>query len=102
MKFINELIDVWNYRLNLSNELKKNICMPNGNPFLGLNIHLLFQKNLDKIKNGLLNIIKKFVTYGRDRDAKSLGGYYVLGCLTLVSNNTALSLPWLYETFSYH
>ena len=39
LKFINELIDIWNYRLNLTNELKRNICGPTGRPFEGLNIH---------------------------------------------------------------
>ena len=48
LKFINELVDVWNYRLNLSNTLKRKICVPDGNPFLGLSIHSLFQKELDK------------------------------------------------------
>ena len=101
LKFINELIDIWNYRLNLSNELKRNICSPNGRPFQGLNIGQLFCDNIDKIKNGILNIMEKLVTKGRDRQLKSLGAYYILGSLTLVSIDAAASMPWLYETFRY-
>jgi len=101
LKFMNELIDIWNYRLNLSNELKRNICTPNGKPFEGLFISSLFSKDIDTIKNGLLNILEKLITKGRDRQLKSLGAYYILGSLTLVSMDAAASMPWLYETFRY-
>ena len=50
----------------------------------------------------ILNVIKNFVTKGRNRQDKALGAYYVLGSLTLVSHNAAISLPWLYETFRYN
>lgn len=101
LKFINELMDVWHYRLNLPNELKVKICPPYGKPFLNLRINQLFQKNIDEIKNGILKTIEKIITIGVDNNSKSLGAYYVLGCLTLVSQNAAISLPWLYDTFHY-
>ena len=34
VKFIRELHDIWNYRADLTNEAKQNICSPSGNPFL--------------------------------------------------------------------
>ena len=101
LKFINELVDIWNYRLNLTNSLKRQICAPDGNPFQSLRINSLFQNDIHSIKNGLLNIINKFITAGLDRNLKALGAYYVLGSLTLVSNDAAISMPWLYETFRY-
>ena len=103
LKFINELKDVWEYRLNLTSELKKNICPPHGKPFLLLNVHQLFHNNndLDKIKNSILNVVETMVTKGIDRHHKGLGAYYILGCLTLVSSNAASSLPWLFEAFIY-
>ena len=101
LRFINELIDIWNYRLNLTNELKKNICLPLGRPFEGLNVHYLFSKDMDTIKNGILNILDKLITKGRDHQLRSLGSYYILGSLTLVSLDAAQSMPWLYETFRY-
>ena len=101
LKFINELIDIWNYRLNLTNLLKRQICAPDGNPFYSLRINTLFQNDIDTIKNGLLNVINKLITKGLDRNLKSLGAYYVLGSLTLVSSDAAISMPWLYETFRY-
>ena len=101
LKFMNELIDIWNYRLNLTNELKRNICSPTGKPFEGLNIPYLFSKDMDTIKNSLLNVLDKLITKGIDRQLKSLGAYYILGALTLVSIDAAATMPWLYETFRY-
>ena len=48
-----------------------------------------------------LEILEKFVNFGIDRDAKCLGAYYVLGALTLVSEEAATSLPWLYQAVCY-
>ena len=53
LKFINELRDVWEYRLNLTTEIKKAVCPPLGRPFQMLNIHSLFNKDIEKIKNSL-------------------------------------------------
>jgi hypothetical protein len=41
------------------------------------------------------------VNSGIDRDNKCLGAYYVLGALTLVSEDAATSLPWLYQAVCY-
>jgi len=101
LKFINELMDVWNYRLNLSQDLKIKICPPYGKPFLNLRINNLFQKNINEIKKGILKTIGNIISTGMDNNSKSLGAYYVLGCLTLVSPEASISLPWLYDTFRY-
>ena len=101
LRFINELMDVWRYRLNISQDLKIKICPPYGKPFLNVRINNLFQKNINEIKNGILKIIENFISSGVDNNSKSLGSYYVLGCLTLVSQEAAISLPWLYDTFHY-
>ena len=99
--FINELMDVWHYRLNLPQELKIKICPPYGKPFLNLFLNHLFQKNIHEIKSRILKVIEKIISSGVDNNSKSLGSYYVLGCLTLVSPEAAASLPWLYDTFRY-
>jgi len=102
IKFIRELIEIWSYRAQLSEEVKRNICPPNGDPFRNLNLTYIYNEiNLNNVKNYVLEIMEKFVCSGIDSDSKSLGSYYILGALTLVNTDAALSLPWLYQSVSY-
>ena len=101
IKFLRELIDIFHYRSNLTNEIKKAICHPTGNPFI-VNFNILQTlENLDDIRKIILEILEKMVNTGIDKDYKCLGAYYVLGAITLVNNDAATSLPWLYEA-AYH
>jgi hypothetical protein len=43
-------------------------------------------------------ILDKFVNRGVYTDSQCLGAYYVLGALTIVSEEAAASLPWLYQS----
>jgi len=102
IKLMRELIDIWNYRLQIPYETKIKICPPNGNPFLHFNFNSLHnEQNINIIRKNVLEILEKFVNSGVDRDSKSLGAYYVLGSITLVNNIAATSLPWLYQSFCY-
>lgn len=102
IKFIRELSDIWNYRAQLAIEIKRNICPPNGDPFRHLNIHsITIESNVNIIKKTILEVLEKIVCSGIDNDSKSLGAYYVLGALTLVNDNAANSLPWLFQSVSY-
>jgi hypothetical protein len=102
IKFIKYLVDIWNYRSQISLEVKREICPPNGNPFRTLNIHhLTAEENLWNIRKILLEIMENLVNSGRDKDSKALGAYYVLGAITLVNNDAATSLPWLFQSFIY-
>ena len=98
--FVKELNDIWNYRAQLSNEVKRNICPPNGDPFRNLSIHYLHtEAQLFNVKKLVLEIMEKFVNSGINNEFKSLGAYYILGALTLVNNEAATSLPWLFQSF---
>ena len=103
IKFLRELVDIWQYRAPLTIETKRAICPPSGNPFVRLpNYHILQTlENLDDVRKIILEILEKFVTSGIDKDNKCLGAYYVLGALTLVNNDAATSLPWLYQAVCY-
>jgi hypothetical protein len=102
IKFIRELMDIWNYRAQLSNETKRNICPPIGDPFRNLSIpYINTEQNLWNVRKVLLDIMEKLVNSGIDRDSKSLGAYYVLGALTLVNTEAATSLPWLFQSVNY-
>lgn len=98
--FLNELIDIWNYRAQLSTETKRKVEPERGNPFYNFNIQVILTKEKEQIQKKMLQIIEIFITRGETREDRSLGVYYVLGALTMVSNNAANSLPWLYESFA--
>ena len=103
IKFMRELMDIWNYRAGLSHIVKCNIYPPHGEIFRNFNFNYLHvTQDLDMIKKTILNILERFVNSGIDQDSRALGSYYVLGALTLVNETAAESLPWLFQSFSYY
>jgi hypothetical protein len=101
IKFTRELYEIWNYRSQITNDTKHNIC-PLGDPFHHFNMFYVHNEtNLFNNKNVVLNLLEKLVNTGIDKDSKTLGAYYVLGALTLVNTDAAVSLPWLYQSFCY-
>jgi hypothetical protein len=102
IRFIRELIDIWNYRAQLSIETKMNVCPPNGDPFRNLSLYYIqSEQNMNNVRKVILEVLEKLVNSGIDRDSKALGAYYVLGALTLVNNSAALAMPWLYQSVCY-
>jgi len=102
IRFLREMGEIWNYRAQLSVQVKRSICPPYGDPFRNVSLHSIRnEQNIDNIKKIILSIMEKFVNSASDRDNQALGAYYVLGALTLVNENAALSLPWLYQSLSY-
>ena len=100
IKFIRELCDIWNYRAQITYEAKCNICPPNGNPFGNLSMpYIQTELNMINVKKVILKVLEKIVNSGVDKDSKTLGAYYILGSLTLVNENAATSLPWLFQSF---
>jgi hypothetical protein len=98
IKFLRELSDIWNYRANLTPDVKQNIS-PRGDPFHNLN-YIEDQRTHLNLQNIVLDVCDKMIMYGRDRSYQSLGALYVLSTLTLVNEDAAESLPWLYESVS--
>jgi hypothetical protein len=102
IKLVRELVDIWNYRLQISEETKRKICPQNGDPFRNINIaSILHETHLNSIKKTVLELLEKFVNSGIDNDSKSLGAYYVLGALTIVNTQAAAAFPWLFQSFAY-
>jgi hypothetical protein len=102
IRYIRELIDVWNYRLKIPIETKKQIIPPHGNPFIDIHINKLSVYSMDKLRKVSLKLVDNLISSGVDKDSKYLGTHYVLGSLTLVSYSAACGLPWLYESFRYN
>jgi len=106
-RLVRELVDIWNYRTPLTIETRREICPPHGNPFLNISLAQLnsyiYQENGDmKLKVSILEILENFVNRGINKDSKCLGAYYVLGALTLINEEAAQALPWLYQAFYYN
>jgi hypothetical protein len=99
MRFVRELVDIWTYRAPITMETKRAICPPSGNPFARILNYTALQnmEYLDDMRKVILQIMENFVSTGVDKDNKCLGAYYVLGALTLVNNDAATALPWLYQ-----
>jgi len=91
--------DMWVYRLQLSNEDKKKyINEENGvNPFIVPIVEIFKWTNHYKIANLILDIFKRFVTEGQTKSDRNTASKWILSCLTLVSQDASLALPWLYQ-----
>ena len=98
-RLLRELLDIWQYRAQITNETKKKIHPEHGNPFFSINVPVLLSKCFEVLQRRLLDIIEIFVISGEDKDGRALGTYYVLGALTIVNSDAATALPWLYESF---
>jgi len=104
------LFEIWNFRAELNNSTKIKICNPTGNPFYNENLlqnqtiinYLSSIPTLENLRLEVIEILSKFVKKGITEEYKKIGAYYVLGALTLVSQDAGNSLPWLYESFSYN
>ena len=100
-RFLLELYDIWDYRSQLSIEMKLAICPPTGMPFREIPVHILqrnFNVNIDLLKKFAITIIDKLINASNNRDNQSLGAMYVLSALTIVNNNAAEAMPWLYQS----
>ena len=100
IKFIQELVDIWEYRAQLNMEIKREICYPYGNPFRYTDIIHLRNLEYMQLQKTALCIIEQFIKKGINRDSCNLGVTYVLCGLTLVNPEAALALPWLYQSVS--
>jgi len=100
MRFMRELADIWNYRAQIMPQLKQEICPPHGNPFGQVDLRYI-HPDPAVIKHQCIHLLCTFVTSGINRDSQSLGAYYVLSALTLVSQSAQAAMPWLYESVVY-
>jgi hypothetical protein len=104
IRFARELVDIWNYRAQLTLSKKIEICPPHGMPFLGTPYHINVATNVnmnnltnDTVMRFNVQIIENLIRTSIDNDNKALGALYVLSALTLVSNEARNAMPWLYE-----
>jgi hypothetical protein len=98
LRFMRELMDIWNYRAQLTREIQREICHPQGLILPILNLAEINNQPEDAIRNFALQWIEHLITKGINQSSKSLGANFVLCALTLVNQNAAEALPWLYQS----
>ena len=98
IRLVREITDIWHYRAQLTSDIKRKICPPYGDPFRNSSAQLFFEDNINIVRKLTLDILEKFVNTGVDTDSRCLGAYYILGALTIVSEEAAAALPWLYQS----
>ena len=97
-KFIHELHDIWVYRAYISTELKEYIS-PLEDPFKNIPIRYISINTMDDLtlKTYIYIIVNKMVNNNALIEYQTLGAMYILSAITLVNNDAAMTLPWLYN-----
>jgi hypothetical protein len=104
--FLRELIDIWNYRAELSYSARVAIYPPNGNPFpqhvMGWLTHQFYSYlTMENIISINMTIIERLTVTAVLESDRCLGANFVLCALTLVSIPAREALPWLYQSVMY-
>lgn len=103
LRLFKELNDIWSYRSQISESVKRDICPSTGNPFRNVRyVRMNLNSTLFVIREEILAILENMVNIGIDKDSQTLGSYYVLCALTLVSYDASIALPWLYQSVQYY
>jgi len=95
--FVRELQDIWNYRLQLTDQVKRDICPPIGNPFSHINFNLFHIQTIEKIKIDAIKVMENIVFTGINQNSQTLGCNYCLAALTIVNAEAASVMPWFYQ-----
>jgi hypothetical protein len=103
IRFYRELYDIWSYRANLTDDTKIKICPPRGIVFTcNERLIIINESNILVLQSKILSVIEKLAYSGIDNDHKTLGCYYILAALTLVSPSAASSLSWLHQSVVHY
>jgi hypothetical protein len=102
LRFIRELCDIWVYRAQLENHIKRSICPPNGDAFTRSDIRDIVIMNIEQLQSVSLNIIERLITHANTSEFQILGANYVICALTLVNTRVAEQFPWLYQSVAYN
>ena len=100
--FIYELMDIWNYRAQLSVQVKLELCKPHGSPFIGVDVGFINTNFSDKkyiLRRALIivnNLLQENIQNSTSN--KSMCAMYVLTALSMVNTEVAETFPWLYQS----
>jgi hypothetical protein len=100
-RFIVELHDIWDYRAQLTSSMKIAICPPLGKPFNHVPLHVLNTNSpldIHILRNYCYLVMDDLLNKADSVEHQGLGAYYILCALTLVNQEAAEALPWLYQS----
>lgn len=90
-----ELEDIWNYRSQLNEQMKRNICPPDANIFKTPLVEVLNYNNKEDLQELIIHEVTKFTQANSDSDRK-LGFMYFLAAFGHVSHQCYLAhIEWL-------
>ena len=98
VRFLVELNDIWTYRANLSETVRREICPNHRDLFRLMYMMDLRTVSLPVIQDVALTIMEMLVHDGINQDSRALGANFVLCALTLVNVEAAMALPWLFQS----
>ena len=98
VRFLVELNDIWSYRANLSENVRREICPNHRDLFRLMYMMDLRSVSLPVIQDVALTIMGMLVHDGINQDSRALGANFVLCALTLVNVEAAMALPWLFQS----
>ena len=100
-RFLLELYDIWDYRAQLTSSIKQKICPPFGRPFLHIpmqEIEKITTSSVQTLRNYCYLVMDELLNKAEQTEHQCLGSYYILSALTLVNQEVAEAMPWLYQS----
>jgi hypothetical protein len=94
-----ELADIWYHRASLSG-LDRARIVPSPAKAFKYPVTTVLIMRTRALKPLLIDTCKTLITAAPAKGDRQLGGMYILGALTLVSEEAAAAFPWLLEMFS--
>ena len=77
VRYLKELSEIWNYRAQLTDAIKRTICPPYGNPFRNVRyLRINYDSDLYTLRQELILVLDTFINSGIDKDSQTLGSYY--------------------------
>ena len=98
VRLILEMNDIWSYRANLSELVKREICPDYRDLFQRMYMIDIRLANVMILREIAIDIMKQLVCDGINHGSRCLGANFVLCALTLVNTDAAEAMPWLYQS----
>jgi hypothetical protein len=102
LRFYRCLSDLWNYRAQLSYDLKKKIC-PFLEPFANIFTRNVLYNDapVEDFQILCVTVMENLIYSGFDDEYRKISAFHLLSALTVVSAQARNAMPWLYESIAY-